>query len=75
MIPDAKKKWEEEMRFAEWAFGKDVWQEFLTMDKDVIDLMHAWNDRHSDKHKIEEDDPIQTSLQIITEIWKKNEKK
>lgn len=58
--------------FAEWAFGADVWTDFLIWEKGIDDLFHAWNARHGDLHHLHEDDKMQESLQIMNQLYRKH---
>lgn len=58
--------------FAEWAFGADIWTDFLMWEKDCIDLLYAWNDRHHKLYYFEEDGPIQETLKKMQQLYNKH---
>lgn len=62
--------------FAEWAFGADLWTDFLMWEKDCIDLLHAWNDRHGDLYRCHEEQAIEESMAKMKQLYeeKKNAK-
>jgi hypothetical protein len=55
--------------FAEWAFGSQLWFDFLVWEKDHIDLLHAWNDRHSDLYRCHEDEAISESMYKMKQLY------
>lgn len=59
--------------FALWAFG-DVWHAFMVLERDHNDLKNAWNKRHGDLMKIEDDDLIRDSLDKMKEFYQQREK-
>lgn len=61
--------------FAEWAFGPQLWFDFLMWEKDCLDLLYAWNDRHCDLYRCNEDEAIEASLQIMMQLYKQHKDK
>jgi hypothetical protein len=55
--------------FAEWAFGPQLWFDFLNWEKDCLDLLYAWNDRHSDLYRCHEDEAVEDSLKMMKQIY------
>lgn len=55
--------------FANWAFGEDLWAEFLISHAEPIDLLIAWNRRHGDLLLVEEDDLIIESMEKMKKLW------
>jgi hypothetical protein len=41
----------------------------MVYERDVIDLMHAWNDLHGDELLIKEDDSLSKSIRNMKKIW------
>ena len=59
--------------FALWAFG-NVWHEYVVYDKDSVDLMNAWNERHGELLKLEEHMSVLESMKTMKELWEKHGK-
>ena len=59
--------------FAKWAFGGDMWNEFMTYDMDTIDLMKAWNERHGNELILKEDDLILDTMGKMKQIFERKE--
>lgn len=57
--------------FAEWAFGSGIWTDFLMWDKDVIDLLEAWNNLHP-MHSMNGDMYIQDSMKIMNQLYRES---
>lgn len=55
--------------FAEWAFGREAWVDFVSWETGPLDLLDAWNDRHSNIYRLETDYPLEESLRIIEELY------
>ena len=58
--------------FAEWAFGAEVWTDYLIWDKDHYDLLQAWNHRHSDIYHCHEEETIEESLRRMNQLYKEH---
>ncbi len=58
--------------FTDWAFGHDVWVDFIMWEKGCLDLFDAWNDRHGDLHRMHEEDPIEGSLKIMEQLYQQH---
>jgi hypothetical protein len=63
----------EDKDFALWAFG-DIWPLYLTYDRDSIDLMHAWNEKHGNLLLLHKDDLLYESMNKMKEIYETNSK-
>lgn len=58
--------------FAEWAFGAQLWFDFLNWEKDHIDLLHAWNDRHGELYQCDGGECIKESLKIMKQLYQEH---
>lgn len=56
--------------FEVWAYGDDIWNKYLVFDRDSIDLMNSWNQRHGDKLILKENDLITVMRNKMLEIYK-----
>jgi len=52
-------------KFQSWAFGGDC------EDKQAMDIMNMWNEKHGSKVKISEDETILESLFKMIDLYKK----
>jgi hypothetical protein len=48
--------------FAHWAFGKDMWDDFMQYKIHPIDLMNEWNKRHGNLLRLEPHETIYSSM-------------
>lgn len=60
----------EDNDFAVWAFG-DVWHEYLLYEKDSIDLVDAWNYRHSLYYELSAEELILDSMKEMKKLYEK----
>jgi hypothetical protein len=62
----------EDQDFAEWAFGKEGWEAFVSNErKTPLFLAEAWNKLHGDLFKIDLEQPIMETLEKMKEEWRK----
>lgn len=61
--------------WAIWAFGEEVWEGFVCLDLDTMDLLAAWNRRHPDWRVFHSSDPLGESLAQMQRFYEEfNEK-
>lgn len=58
--------------WAIWAFGDEVWLSFKFAELDTIDLMEAWNRRHSDLMLVNPDDSIINGIKRMKAFYNKH---
>ena len=54
--------------FAAWAFGRGLWDGFMSWNADVIDLMRSWNAMHGALYTVADED--MTDPEALREILK-----
>ena len=57
--------------FAAWAFGRYLWDKFMSWDADVVDLMQSWNTWHGGLYTVSDEDMVDShALREILKIMK-----